>query len=473
MQGVESEGDQMKHLRTVVLIGLSSLRIRTYRSLGLSTSIGLATFVRPFVVNTSCLPEVSMRSKIFMLFLLVWLHSQSFCQSNTVVTKITSPVQSLPAAVFGGEKGDKVTIDATVDPYKSGALTKSTALKALQSIGCKDSGTDPSATCFTNVTTIIHILRWQDLGHTKTMFDKWYIYDPTSSRSSFYIPSSAEFTGTSIPGRTNFQLVYFHLNFDLTKGTREFEQDNADNTTTLIHPVSYSVTVTKAQTQFLQDLKTVLQLANITKAAAVTAPPVGYYSIATFTSQWTTSTITISASLDSGDQNAASKTASKATDKSTQLVSQTFNNEKPTWLGLSGGVQVTSYKDITYQTASGSLAPSTVTSKNVYLFLDGYIPPVLSGLRTFRYIPHPTFGVPLKGKVLRHTMLGGAIGLKWLEPYGGVVFDTENAQVKGSTTSNRGTSLTLQPVFGLKISISAVAKAVNGKSATSSQSSTK
>jgi hypothetical protein len=266
-------------------------------------------------------------------------------------------------------------------------------------------------------------------------------------------------TGTSIPGRTNFQLIYFHLNFDLTKGTKEWEQENGDQPITLLHPITYSVSVTKAQTQFIQDLQTVLQLTGVTKAAANEAPAAGYYSVATFISHWTTSTITVSVSLDSGDKNQASK----STDKSTQLVSQTFTNEKPTWVGLSGGVQITSYKDITYQSSSGTLVPSSVTSKNVYLFVDGYLPPVIPGLRTFRYIPHPTFGIPLKGKVLRHTMLGGAVGLKWLEPYGGVVFDTENAQVKGSTTTSGSTNLTIQPVFGLKLSISAVAKAIKGK----------
>lgn len=404
------------------------------------------------------LPKVSQRLRI-LLFLLLF-GTPSFCQSNTIVTKITSPIQLLPAAVFGGVPPSSTQIDATQEPYNSGKLTKTSALQALHNIGCADDPEkSPKAPCFTNITTLLHILRWQDSGHTKTMFDKWYVYDPNPSRTSFYIPPSAEFTGTSIPGRTKFQLIYFHFNFDLTQGTKEWEQENGDQPITLLHPITYSVTVTKAQTQFIQDLKTVLQLVGLTKGAAVEAPPAGYYSVATFSSQWTTSTITVSVSLDAGDKNQASTT----TDKSTQLASQTFANEKPTWIGLSGGVQITSYKSITYQTSSGTLAPSSVSSKNVYLFLDGYFPPVIPGLRTFRYIPHPTFGMPIQGKVLRHTMLGGAIGLKWFEPYGGVVFDTENAQVKGSTAIKGSTSLTIRPVFGLKLSISAVAKAIGGK----------
>jgi len=309
-------------------------------------------------------------------------------------------------------------------------------------------------------------------------FEKWYIYDPSPPLSSFYIPSSAEFTGTSIPGRTTFQLVYFNLNHCLTvggdcttanTGDSEWAIQNGTNPVQMLHPVSYSVTVAKAKTQFLQDLESILNITGLISTASVATPAVGYYSIGNFSSQWTTSTITVNVSLDSGNKNQptpgdSSDPTSKNT-SSTQLASQVFTNERPSWVGLSGGVQIKGYKDVTYQSSSGTLVSSSVSSSNVYLFIDAYVPPVIPGLETFRWIPHPTFGMPIKGKVLRHTMLGGAVGLKWCEPYGGVVFDTENSQVKSSSTSgNNSTSLTIQPVFGLKISISAVAKAIKGKS---------
>jgi hypothetical protein len=368
-------------------------------------------------------------------------------QSNSVVTAITSPVQTLDDTVFGGTTGDpnNPVIDTTKEPYYSGKLAESAAAGIIAKLGGDAS-----------LTTIIHILRWGDVGHTKSKFDKWYIYDPQTAHNSFYFPRSAEFTGTSIPGRTNLQLIYIHLNYDLTTGESEWKQATAGSPPKLIHPVSYSVTVTQAQTQFLQDLKSILPILGFNIPAANHAPSPGYFALSNITSQWTTSTITVTASLDSGNKNANSQT----TNQSTKLASRTFTNEKPSWIGFSAGVQITSYKDVTYQSSSGTVIPSSITSKDVYLFFDGYVPPVVPGLRLFRYIPNPTFGMPIKGKVLRHTMLGGAIGLKWIEPYGGVVFDTENQQVKGTTHSN---SLTIQPVFGLKISITAAAKALKGK----------
>jgi hypothetical protein len=368
-------------------------------------------------------------------------------QSNTVVTAITAPVQTLDDTVFGGTTGDpnNPVIDATKEPYKSGKLEEGAAAGIISKLNGSASKT-----------TIIHILRWGDAGHSKAMFDKWYVFDPTPSRTAFYIPRSAEFTGTSIPGRTDFQLIYVHLNFNLTLGESEWKQSTAGSPPKLIHPVSYSVTVSKAQTQFLQDLKSIVQILGYNIPAGNHAPSPGYFAVSTFTSQWTTSTITVTASLDADNKN----TASTSTNQSTKLTSQVFTNEKPSWIGLSAGVQISSYRDVTYQSSSSTLIPSSITSKDVYLFVDGYVPPVIPGLRTFRYIPHPTFGMPITGKTLRHTMLGGAIGLKWIEPYGGVVFDTENQQVKGTTHSN---SLTIQPVFGLKISISAAAKALKGK----------
>ena len=74
---------------------------------------------------------------------------------------------------------------------------------------------------------------------------------------------------------------------------------------------------------------------------------------------------------------------------------------------------------------------------------------------SFRYIPHPFVGLPIKGKVLDHTMLGLAFGLPWFEPYAGLVFDLQNGTTKGSPQK-----LTLKGSFGFKVSVSAVAKAL-------------
>src|SRR5438876_1063456 len=82
-----------------------------------------------------------------------------------------------------------------------------------------------------------------------------------------------------------------------------------------------TITFTKAQTQFIQDIKTALQVLGLTIPVGLTpvAPSPGYFSITTFRSQWTTSGITIAASLDSSNksqganQNSASNNLSSNT----------------------------------------------------------------------------------------------------------------------------------------------------------------
>jgi hypothetical protein len=387
-----------------------------------------------------------------------------FCiaQPKTSVYKVTSPIQSLNTQLGA-------TINNSTPPYSSGTINPDNkqVIALLQSLGAD-----------TKTTTIIHLLRWNDKDHTTVMFQKWYLYDPTPSKSSFYLESKAQmFQQSAIPGRTHFQFVYIHLNFDFTKGQDEWmaEPTPKEPTPTLKHPINYTITVAKAQTQFIQDLQTLLQILKVvnplTAAAATTSP--GYFSVTTFdscsdvtcTNPWPTSTITIAAQLDSSSKTETTTTvkdkSTKATSASGQLTSNTYHNERPTWIGLSAGVPITSYKDVTFQQSSGTLVPKTTTQQNVYIFLDGYLPPVLPTLTNFRYIPHPFFGLPLKGEVFRHTMLGGGIGFHWLEPFGGVIFDTQNKQVTGPNLNK--THVTYQAVFGLKMSMSALATALKSK----------
>jgi hypothetical protein len=359
-------------------------------------------------------------------------------QTDTEVFKVTSPIETLQNQI-----GKKVADD--VEPYKSGVLDPSSAAEILHQLGADN-----------QKTTIIHLLRWKDPGHTQAKYQKWYLYDPTPSKTSFYLKSKQQlFESDAIPGRKDFQFVYIHVNAVLAAGEDEWKAAAAGG---LKHPVSYTITVAKQETQFLQDLKTVLGIAGVLRVADAADKP-GYYSVSTFTSQWETSSISIAASLD--PEGKTKGKADSPTSASNQLASKSYTNEKPSWIGLSAGVPITKYKDVTFDSTSGSLVPSSITKQDVYLFVDGYLPPVLPSLSSFRYVPHPFFGLPIKGKVLRHSMLGAGIGLRWFEPFGGVIFDTENNEVKGPTVHKTG--LKIQPVFGLKISISALAKALKGK----------
>ena len=388
-----------------------------------------------------------------------------FCwaQAKSNVYKVTSPIQSL-----GTQLGE--TINNSTEPYQSGVITPDRA--AVQNLLNK-LGAD------TGKTTIIHLLRWNDADHSTVMFQKWYLYDPTPSKTAFYLESKAgRFQQTAIPGRTDLQFVYIHLNFDLSENEAEWRAPAtvADPSPGLAHPVNYKITVTKQQTQFIQDVQSLLQILKVvTPMAAAAATPVpGYFSITTFHScsdsgcsqPWTTSTITITASLDSANKTPPKTTAKdangNATSVSSQLASNSYHNEKPTWIGLSAGVPITSYKDVTYQQSSGTLIPSTTTQQNAYVFLDAYLPPVLPTLAAFRYIPQPFFGLPLKGEVFRHMMFGGGVGFHWLEPFGGVIIDTQNKQIVGPNSNK--TKVTYQTAIGLKMSISSLASALKNKS---------
>jgi hypothetical protein len=376
-------------------------------------------------------------------------------QPDTQTFKINAPV-----AALSDELGK--TINNTTEPYKSGILKPQDAPALLQALKASaanlQAGGSPDLQVSTDVVTIIHLLRWKDTDHTTIDFEKWYLYDPDPSKTSFYVQTAQQvFERSVIPGRTKYQLLYIHLNSDLTNASEAVSNSAAG--LQLANPVSYTVTVTKQPTQFIQDLKSVLGILGFTVApapAAAIAKP-GYWSAAPFTSASTTSKITIAASL-----NSKGKTGDPATGKTTnQLSSKTYTNEKPAWVGLGFAVPVKGYKDVTYSQSSSTLTPQTVTRQTVALTFDLFVPPSEPGLTTFRYIPHLLFGLPIKGKVLQHTFLGAGIGLHWLSPYAAVVFNTNSGAITG--TNPKPGHLVLKGAFGLEISVSSAAGLLKGK----------
>jgi len=328
----------------------------------------------------------------------------------------------------------------------------------------------PSATVAppdSETVVIFHTLGWKDKDHTAANFDKWYVYDPHSHTYDLYVKSAQQLLeGTIIAGQRKFRLVYLHFNADLNPtGTDDESITSCPEgyaPPCLKHPVAYNVVVSKQQTQFIQDLHTVLGIVGVPVAAVHAAPPqaplsVGYWSYSDFTSQYTTSSIKITASLTAAQKTVVGRTADSGSQNaaSNALATQTYANEKPSYVGLSFAVPVTSYKDVTYQSSTGTLVPSSITQQKVYVTFDVYLPPAQPGLAAFRWIPHPFVGLPIKGKVLQHTMAGLAVGLPWFEPFAGIVFDRQNAAV--NNTSQR---TTFKGIFGFKVSVSAVAKAL-------------
>jgi hypothetical protein len=411
---------------------------------------------------------------------------KSTSNSNTETFKVTSPVRILH---------EELGADFTKEPYTHGVIDyKSTAAGELDVNALFNAlkiTRDNDATL--HRVTIIHIIRWNDSDHTGVDFQKWYVYDPYLPNYNSYLTSRKSlFEGQNISGRKNYRSIYIHLNkqfveptFDSTTHQANYEDESIKATCLpdangilpitrdangnplppptdcLKHAVSYTIAITKQQSQFMQDLKTVLSIvspaAAVGGAERITPPKVtGYWSMSEFTSQYDDSSLTITPSMNSTQPtqgNVASPSGQDTASK--QLSPTTYTNQKPSYVGLSFAVPVTSYKSVTYNSSNGTLAPTSITQQNIYVNFDLYLPRAQPGLMTLRWIPHPFAGLPIKGKVLQHTMAGVAFGLPWFEPFGGIVFDRQNGSINGASQRT-----TFKGVFGFKVSVSAVAKAL-------------
>lgn len=373
-------------------------------------------------------------------------------------------------------------------PYKSGAIDVSAAPKLLKRLANVDSATDKKD----GRVTIMHVLRWGDKDHKTVKFKHWYVFDPRA-KWRFYLESSqAIFEGNLISGRTKFRLIYIHLNCDLEDGEKSppgesYPPPGVGTTegaqppvTSLNHAIGYKIDISKQQPQFLRDLSTVLQIITGGTKAASKDPYVGYYSVFEFESEYTTSNITITMTAkdttathqgkglstpnsEAGKDGGTGNTQTQAND----LDSKAYTNEGKQWVTLSFAVPLNSYRDITYSQSGDLLQPKTVNRQNVYVAANFFVPwPVLGGLATSRYFPHPFFGVPIKGQPLRNTMLGFGIGLKWLEPFAGLVFDDQ--QIADSAAHHHN-HLVLKGAFGLNISVDAAKSVLLKSSATATQ----
>ncbi len=386
----------------------------------------------------------------FFVLALTVLTSVCFADGSNPKTEqfaVTSPVHQL---------GDELGSDFTQEPFKSGQLQvegHNGIAALLKKLGVPDNDTR---------TTIIHLLRWSDPGHTTVQFQKWYVYTPKWPTGSYYLrPAQKIFEDVYIPGQKSFRFLYIHLNAEPTN-TNEFGTTDGAGNAILAHPVSYKIVVTQQPTQFVQDFKTILGILGYGGLVAVKYHP-GYWSVSEFDSQYSTSTITITPTTSSTAKLAstADPAAPKPTDNAAQKLNtpsaNTYINEGPTHWGLGFAIPVKSYKDVTYNSSNGTLTPTTITKQNVYVNLDAYLPAAVPGLMSFRYIPHPFIGLPMSGKVFHAPMAGVAVGLPWLEVYAGAIFDRENGAVNGQARKT-----TTRFSFGVKISVSAAAKALMG-----------
>jgi hypothetical protein len=366
-----------------------------------------------------------------------------------------------------------------IEPYQSGKLTFSDAQNLINRIAANSTSTDcyakdakgdlikdakgnPTDTCV----TIIHLLRWGSSDHSSVMFQKWYVYDPAPLRHAFYFKGPQErFEGTVITGRTHFRFIFIHLNFALNDvHTESFKANLVTHTDDLAHPVNYAIAITKQQTQFFKDVSTLLSMIGVlttsTTAASASDPEVGYSSVTTFTSSYNPSSIAVSLSNTS---------AGAAKGQSATLGTQTYTNEGPSWVGLSFAVPITSYKEISYSQTNGTITSSQINQQSIYAVFDLFLPPVEPSWTTVRWVPHPIFGMPIKKQPLHNTTAGLAMGWRWLEPFGSVVFNVQERKSSAETLNNH---LVFKGAWGLNISVSDVAKSLKSSSASKTASTT-
>ena len=387
----------------------------------------------------------------------------SCCLAGTPQTE-SKVVTGLKGPISSQELGE---LNLSSDLYQKGTIKESEALTLL-----KDGLKLPMATKGKERPTIIHVLQWADSSHTSVNFQQWYLWNPRREKlGGFYAQTKQKlFEGTLIPGESEFRLVYIHLSPKTPDGTGllDVHTDSLNPDGTLKHPVSYKIDITKMPSQFLQDAKTLLSVVGVVAPPpanpVLPSPPppppvyVGYWGYGDISSEYTTSSVKVTPTQDAGTP-APSTTDPKNNTAKDALTVNTYTNEGRAYFGLGIAVPVKKTKDVQYQSSNGTLVPTTVTKQNAYATLDLYLPPALPGLMAVRYIPHVFIGLPLSGKVFQQPMVGAAVGLPWLQVFGGEVFDRGNDTVNGMTTKT-----THQFTFGIKISVGAAASALKSAS---------
>lgn len=438
---------------------------------------GIATSSR-FPLLEYQLFSCAMGTGTLILALLLGSFAAPCIGADTESFTVNSPIKGVYASTLG-LKGTALNALDSLPLFKSGEVDVKKApvfIAEFVTMG-KDSRV-----------TILHVLRWADDQHKTVKFQKWYVYDPTAKNTGgFYLATKQSlFEGNAITGKTKFRLIYLHLNHVLGAPSESVTPDPTGATTDLVlkTPISYKVVITKQQTQFVQDSQTLLKIIGGSFGAQADDFALGYSSVFEFDSQYQTSLVTVSATLQGGSSpggvtpdanaNSATKpTQDKSATAANQLATQSYNNEKPSWIGLSVAVPLTSYKDASYDQTGGTISPKTINRQNIYAVADFYYPRVIPTFTNLRWLPHPLFGMPLKGQPLRNTMAGFGMGLHWLEPFAAVVFDDQEIPSSNKTATTN--HMVYKLVWGLNISVSSAYKALSASkssAATPSKSTT-
>src|SRR5258708_19114954 len=237
-----------------------------------------------------------------------------------------------------------------------------------------------------------------------------------------------------IYGRRRIWVIYVHL----------AKKDTA--LPNVVAPVGYSLAVTKKKPQILSDLGGLISvgLGGAKQAERALAPtdPVGYYYAQRCEIDFPTSTIDV--------------TARTASDEAKTLGKHAFTNERKYNADFSFAFPLNSYRDLDLSGFDNGVQPKKTDRQNIYAVVDFYLPAIDIARPEKSPIPHLLFGVPIKSKPLRNTMLGLGWALPWAEPFIGVVFDIQQIPNAAGTDSEDHT--VTKVIFGLNVPVSTAKK---------------
>jgi hypothetical protein len=381
-------------------------------------------------------------------------------QDDTETFKPNGPIVLLRKSILDGALG----LDSAKALRETGTLQWQDADKLINALCtaaggfAKDAKVREFDTSVCSRTAFLHILRFKDEDHEKTQYQEWLVRETAKSLfGAHLIKTHQGMLETSfVRGEQDFLFIYIHF-------LAQENEDIKDSDGKLKHPIGYEITAAKKKPQIVSDASLLLQVlgfgsTGVGAAAVEDDPTIAYFSVFSFHSAYSRSELTISATLPPKNQESKGKADDT---KANNTIKKNYTNEKPQWVGLSIGVPLNSYRDVDYNESNNSLEAKTVKRENVYAVGNLYLPPVDIGQTQIRYLPHLLFGVPIKGQPLRHLMAGAGIGLNWVEPFVGVVFNRQQIPVAAGSTQLKD-HLVRKLVVGINIPV-ATAKAALGK----------
>ena len=268
---------------------------------------------------------------------------------------------------------------------------------------------------------IFHVVVWDDSGNVSD--SQWYLYDRHGSYPNKYFPFKAEgpslSSSTRILGDSNVAIIPIHFNLP----------SNCS--------VVYKVSATTKKAQNVQDLidlvTAALSLLNPEKAAAPAKldlwSGVVLSNLNALPADWSISVDT--STCASKPKARASVTDNSPPDANDQAAAnQVYDNEGLHRWDVSIGIPVTSYKNVVYNSDTGTVTPKANEKISPYAFFDLYpyradIKKHDGGFIGFKF----EFGVPIGNQPLNHPFMGGALNASILgirfSPFAGIQYQKE------------------------------------------------